>query len=48
MLRDPFIDEEFVPDLMWFFGAFNVYDREEFRGAELEVYNPNTAWKGLG
>jgi hypothetical protein len=41
MLRNPFIDEEFVPDLMWFIGGFNVYDREESRGAELEVYNPN-------
>jgi hypothetical protein len=43
MLRDPFIDEEFLPDLMWFIGAFNVYDREESRGAELEIYNPNNS-----
>ncbi|WP_338584367.1 hypothetical protein [Pseudomonas sp. MAG733B] len=41
MLRDPFVDEEFEPDLMWFIGAFNVYDREETRGVELEVYDPN-------
>ncbi|MDR6609092.1 hypothetical protein [Pseudomonas synxantha] len=41
MLRDPFVDEEFEPDLMWFIGAFNVYDREETRGIELEVYDPN-------
>lgn len=41
MLRDPFVNEEFVPDLMWFIGGFNVYDREETRGIELEVYDPN-------
>lgn len=41
MLRDPFVNEGFVPDLMWFFGAFNVYDREETRGIELEGYDPN-------
>ncbi|MGL6247060.1 hypothetical protein [Pseudomonas sp.] len=41
MLRDPFLDEEFRPDLMWFIGVFGVYDREETLGAELEVYDPN-------
>ncbi|OOL39308.1 hypothetical protein [Pseudomonas sp. FSL W5-0299] len=41
MLRDPFLNEEFQPDLMWFIGVFDVYDREETRGAELEVFNPN-------
>ncbi|AHL35423.1 hypothetical protein CD58_22220 [Pseudomonas brassicacearum] len=41
MLKNPFIDEEFVPDLMWFIGQFDVYDREETRGALLEVYNPD-------
>ncbi|VVO41619.1 hypothetical protein PS712_05921 [Pseudomonas fluorescens] len=41
MLRDPFIDEAFIPDLMWFIGSFNVYDREDSRGVELEVYDPN-------
>ncbi|WP_263286276.1 MULTISPECIES: hypothetical protein [unclassified Pseudomonas] len=41
MLRDPFLDEEFKPDLMWFIGVFSVYDREETLGAELEVYDPN-------
>ncbi|WP_415766290.1 hypothetical protein [Pseudomonas sp. ZB1P45] len=41
MLRDPFSNEEFQPDLMWFIGVFDVYDREETRGAELEVFNPN-------
>lgn len=41
MLKNPFIDEEFVPDLMWFIGQFDVYDREETRGAILEDYNPD-------
>lgn len=41
LLRDPFVNEEFVPDLMWFIGGFNVYDREEARGIELEDYDPN-------
>ncbi|WP_248744665.1 MULTISPECIES: hypothetical protein [unclassified Pseudomonas] len=41
MLKDPYLNEEFEPDLMWFIGVFDVYDREGTRGAELEVYNPN-------
>jgi hypothetical protein len=41
MLQDPFLDEEFQPDLMWFIGVFGVYDREETLGAELEIYDPN-------
>lgn len=41
MLLDPFLNEEFRPDLMWFIGVFGVYDREETLGAELEVYDPN-------
>lgn len=41
MLRDPFLDEVFEPGLMWFIGVFNVYDRGETLGAELEVYDPN-------
>jgi hypothetical protein len=41
MLRDPFLDEEFRPDLMWFIGVFGVYDLEETLGAELEIYDPN-------
>ncbi|WP_223505400.1 hypothetical protein [Pseudomonas sp. GL-RE-29] len=41
MLLDPFVNEQFEPDLMWFIGGFNVYDREETRGVELEIYDPN-------
>lgn len=41
MLRCPFVDEEFDAGLMWFIGRFNVYDREETLGVELEVYDPN-------
>ncbi|MNR46473.1 hypothetical protein D3C85_1654420 [compost metagenome] len=41
MLRDPFLNEEFQPNLMWFIGVFDVYDREETKGAELGVFNPN-------
>lgn len=41
MLTDPFLNELFVPDLMWFVGVFDVYDREETKGVELGSYNPN-------
>ncbi|KGU85809.1 hypothetical protein [Pseudomonas mediterranea] len=41
MLKDPFLNEQFVPDLMWFIGQFDVYDREETRGVALGVYDPN-------
>ncbi|MHC8322720.1 hypothetical protein ACYZT4_18850 [Pseudomonas sp. GB2N2] len=41
MLLDPFLNEEFEPDLMWFVGVFGVYDREETLGAKLEIYDPN-------
>ncbi|QXH93531.1 hypothetical protein HU749_022185 [Pseudomonas ogarae] len=41
MLKHPFVNKEFVPDLMWFVGQFDVYDREETRGAILGVYNPD-------
>lgn len=41
MLKDPFLNEPFEPRLMWFIGVFDVYDREETRGVELEEYNPN-------
>lgn len=41
MLRDPFLGEKFEPDLMWFIGVLDVYDREETYGAELVVYDPN-------
>ncbi|WP_189672587.1 hypothetical protein [Pseudomonas sp. SWRI154] len=41
MLKHPYVNKEFVPDLMWFVGQFDVYDREETRGAMLEVYNPD-------
>ena len=41
MLRNPFVDEDFQPDLMWFIGVFDVYDREETLGAKFGRYNPN-------
>ncbi|WP_449441270.1 hypothetical protein [Pseudomonas migulae] len=44
MLRDPFLDEKFDPNLMWFVGVFGVYDREETLGVELEVYDPNNKY----
>ncbi|MCU0122175.1 hypothetical protein N8H74_28310 [Pseudomonas sp. B2M1-30] len=43
MLKDPYLNEEFEPSLMWFIGVLDVYDREETRGLALEVYNPNDA-----
>ncbi|CAN1603376.1 hypothetical protein [Pseudomonas mediterranea] len=41
MLKNPFLNEEFLPDLMWFIGQFDVYDREEARGVALGGYDPN-------
>lgn len=41
MLRHPFLKEDFFPELMWFIGQFDVYDREETLGAILAVYDPN-------
>lgn len=41
MLKHPFVNEEFIPDLMWFLGQFDVYDREESRGMMLAIYNPD-------
>ncbi|SEN52944.1 hypothetical protein SAMN04487857_12054 [Pseudomonas sp. ok272] len=29
MLKDPFLNGKFEPDLMWLIGVFDVYDREE-------------------
>ncbi|WLH77103.1 MULTISPECIES: hypothetical protein [unclassified Pseudomonas] len=41
MLRDPFLNEPFDPNLKWFIGVFDVYDREQSLGKVLEKYNPN-------
>ncbi|WP_219268571.1 hypothetical protein [Pseudomonas sp. Xaverov 259] len=41
MLKDPFLNEPFNPSLKWFIGVFDVYDREQELGEELEKYNPN-------
>lgn len=41
MLKDPFMNEDFEPNLMWFIGVFNVYDREETRGEELVAFDPD-------
>jgi hypothetical protein len=41
MLKDPYLNERFEPRFTWFIGVFDVYDREETRGLELGVYNPN-------
>lgn len=41
MLKDPYLNKAFNPRFSWFVGVFDVYDREETRGVELGVYNPN-------
>ena len=41
MLRDPFLNEPFDPNLKWFIGVFDVYDREQSLGKVLDKYNPN-------
>ncbi|NCE87991.1 hypothetical protein DK870_26835 [Pseudomonas sp. Q1] len=41
MLKDPFPNIPFDPSLKWFIGVFDVYDREQDLGKELDKYNPN-------
>lgn len=41
MLKDPYLNKPFNPRFSWLVGVFDVYDREETRGVELSVYNPN-------
>ncbi|WP_095196855.1 hypothetical protein [Pseudomonas sp. Irchel 3A7] len=41
MIKDPFLDEEYVPTVREIIGCFDIYDREETLGCELEKYNIN-------
>lgn len=41
MLIDPGTEQPYVPTPSYFLGCFDIYDREETRGAELEAFNPN-------
>jgi hypothetical protein len=41
MLKNPFLNESFDPSLKWFISVFDVYDREQGLGLELEKYDPN-------
>jgi hypothetical protein len=41
MLIDPGTDQPYIPTPSYFLGCFDVYDREETLGEELEKYDPN-------
>ncbi|WP_448106089.1 hypothetical protein [Pseudomonas azerbaijanoccidentalis] len=41
MLIDPGAEEPYFPMLSYFLGCFDIYDREETLGGELEKYDPN-------
>lgn len=41
MLIDPRVEEPYFPMLSYFLGCFDIYDREETLGEELEKYDPN-------
>ena len=41
MLRNPFVDKDFEPTLLYWLGGISIFDREETLGEALWVYNPN-------
>ncbi|WP_286787348.1 MULTISPECIES: hypothetical protein [unclassified Pseudomonas] len=41
MLKHPFLEKPYVPDLNYFLGGIEIYDREETLGEELWKYDPN-------
>jgi hypothetical protein len=43
MLIDPETSKPYLPSPAYFLCCFDVYDREETLGEELEKYNPNAA-----
>jgi hypothetical protein len=43
MLIDPGTGKPYIPTPSYFLGCFDIYDREETLGEELEQYDPNIA-----
>ncbi|EPJ78672.1 hypothetical protein [Pseudomonas sp. CFII68] len=43
MFIDPGTELPYIPTPSYFLGCFDIYDREETLGEELEKYNPNNA-----
>ncbi len=41
MLIDPGTEQPYVPTPSYFLGCFDIYDREETLGEELEQFDPN-------
>ena len=41
MFIDPGTQKPYIPTPSYFLGCFNIYDREETLGEELEKFNPN-------
>ena len=43
MLIDPGTEQPYIPTPSYFLGCFDIYDREETLGEELEKYDTNNA-----
>lgn len=43
MLKHPFLEKPYVPNINSFLGGIEIYDREETLGEELWKYDPNKA-----
>lgn len=41
MIIDPGTEQPYIPTPSYFLGCFDIYDREETLGEELEKYDPN-------
>jgi hypothetical protein len=43
MLRHPFLDQPYIPNIESFLGGIEIYDREDTLGEELWLLDPNSA-----
>lgn len=43
MLRHPFLDQPYIPNIELFLGGIEIYDREDTLGEELWLLDPNSA-----
>jgi hypothetical protein len=43
MLIDPGTEQPYIPTPAYFLGCFDIYDREETLGEDLDAYDPNEA-----
>lgn len=43
MLKHPFLDQPYIPNIASFLGGIEIYDREETLGEQLWLLDPNTS-----